>query len=324
MEIHQVQLPLGHRGGVGVDGAVHHVQPVVKVKEGVAQLMHLLGGVGGGVKIDVLRRTHQGLPDEIGDVGGRQVGVRILGQNLGHLANIGDVAQTDELLRRRLQKFMLHLNALQIAVDIALAVAAKPHGRLSVQQLIARLQMNHRPVVIVHGLGHVKIHPAQYVHHLNDGVQIDHCVAVHVKAGQLLHVAAQGIDAVAAVVFAAPVHAVQLSVVPLHVDDGIPGDADKIQLVAHRVQLAHHDGVGVAGAVVVAGQQDGVNAVLALGVKGAALVVLGLDPCGAGPGAGRRLGRLRRQGRRPLPEPVGPRCQSRRQHHSTQGDPGNL
>ena len=218
---------------------------------------------------------------------------------------------------------MLDLYPLQIPVYIAVSVAAQADGVVAVQQLIAGLEMYHRAVVIVHLKGHVKIYAPHQVHYLYYRLQIHHRITVHVKAYELFHVAAQGVNAVAAVVYCAPVHAVELAIVPLHVNYGVPGDTDKIYGMAYRIYLSHHDSVGISGAVVIARQEYGIYPILALGVKGGAFVLLG-GAQGCGPGAGLRLGHdgPRLYLRRPLPEHIAAYGQRRRQRNSSQRNPG--
>ena len=103
---------------------------------------------------------------------------------------------------------MLDLYALQVPVHVARPVAAQADGVIAAEQLVARLKMDDRAVVVVHLKGHVEIHAPHQVHHLYHRFQVHHGVAVHVKAYELFHVAAQSVYAVAAVVYCAPVDAV--------------------------------------------------------------------------------------------------------------------
>ena len=117
-------------------------------------------------------------------------------------------------------------------------------------------------VFIVHGLGHVKPDAAHQIHHVHKHVQVDHRVAVHIEADQVSDLGFQPVDGHAAGIGGAGVDGVDLSHVPIQVDKGVPGNAHKVHGMIHRVKPAHDNGVGVAVAVVIAHQQDGIAVLL--------------------------------------------------------------
>ena len=119
-----------------------------------------------------------------------------------------------------------------------------------------------RGIVVVHGHGDLEVHAAEQVHRPDQVLQIQHGVAVRLKAGEHADVAAQRVDAVAALQAVAPVDGVHLPHLPVGVDERIPGDADKVEAVRPRVQPAEEERIRIAVAVVVSYQKQGVNAAL--------------------------------------------------------------
>ena len=130
---------------------------------------------------------------------------------------------------------------------------------------------------------------------------------------------AQGVNAGTAVVFGAPVHGVDFPHGPVYIDKGISGDAYKVHFMLLGVNAADHDGVGVAVTVVVAHEKNGINAVLPLGVKGQAGILLpGLFALSGGNGLRRRRHRLQIRGA--FPEHV--KAEQPDKHHSQHADKG--
>ena len=157
---------------------------------------------------------------------------------------------------------MLHIYPVKVTVHIAVAEAHKPHGLLAVKELIARLKVDDRAAVIIQALRDIVPYPAHCVDRLYKGGQVEHGVAVHVKARQLAHMAAQRLDAVVAVVARAPIDAVDLPHGSVDIDERVARDANGVESMAHGVELCDHDGVGIAGAVVIADEENGIHPVL--------------------------------------------------------------
>ena len=93
-----------------------------------------------------------------------------------------DIPKRNELLGAGGQKGLLHLDAAHVAGDIGRAVAAQTHALVTVQQLVARLEVDIeilRGVLIVHSKRDVEVHAAHSVDRFDESVQPDHGVAVH-------------------------------------------------------------------------------------------------------------------------------------------------
>ena len=184
---------------------------------------------------------------------------------------------------------MLHIYPVKVTVHIAVAEAHKPHGLLAVEQLIARLKVDDRAAVIIQALRDIVPYPAHRVDRLYKGGQVEHSVAVNIKARQLAHMAAQRLDAVVAVVARAPIDAVDLPHGRVDIDEGVARDAHGVESMAHGVELCDHDCICIAGAVVIADEEDGIHSVLTARAEGRAA----LHPAARGRRTLRRT-RLRR------------------------------
>ena len=272
MKIHEVEHALRHGRRIRVYTFVDYIQPVVQVYEGVAKILHHGRSVRRGVEVYILAAAHQQLTGKIRHIGRGHVRVHAAGQNINDLRRVRDIAKTQELIGRGLKEVVLHVYTVKVAIDITVAEAAQTHGLLSVKQLVARLEVYYRTAVVVQAFRHIEPYPAELVHGLNEGVQIEHRVAVYVKADQLLYMAAQRLAAVITVVARAPVDAVDLSDRRVHIYERVPRYAHDVECVTHHIQFCHHYRVGIAGTVVVADQKHCIYPVLTLGVKGCALI----------------------------------------------------
>ena len=142
-----------------------------------------------------------------------------------------------------------------------MAEADHPHGVGTVEVLDALFEMDAEVlngIVIVHVDGHIEIHAADGLHQRLKAGQIHGNGVVHRDAQLVGHhlcqlghaaLAEGGVDLVG---FSIP-HGL-----------GVTGDADAVDVAVHSVHSYQNVGVAVAVAVVRAGDQNGVEAALAL------------------------------------------------------------
>ena len=125
-----------------------------------------------------------------------------------------------------------------------------------------------RGVVVMHGAGHVEIHAAEQIHGGDQVLQIQNGIVVRLKPAQHPDVPLERVDAVPALQAVGPVDGVYFAQLPVGVDERVARDVDRMQRVRGCVEPAEQDGVGVAVAVVVAHQQQGIDAARLLGHGG--------------------------------------------------------
>ena len=142
-------------------------------------------------------------------------------------------------------------------------------------------------VVVVHVTGDVEVHPVHGVDQTLEAVEVHGHIVVDGNADEVGDHVLEPVDALRGV------DAVDLGELP------VPRDGDHAHLLVLGVIAHHHDGVGVAAALVGGGQQEGVEALLPHQGRGGgegALVLLGVGVVRPG----RLLGHRRGGGRRLL------------------------
>ena len=234
-----------------------------------------------------------------------------------------DVSQLDELIRTGLHKCVLGFDPAVISRDIADPIAAEGHRVNAVQMLHSRRQIDVAFVAqdilvhVFHLFRHVKVHAAQLVDDLHEGVQIQHRIAVRCKARQPVDLLQQRVNPVPAPVQRAGIDGVDLAHFRIRVRDGIPRNADKVHFMLYRIESSHQDRVGAPAHLVQPDQQHGIDTILPAVLKRGSLRhrFRGRSWSGSGHGlrarrgfdSGRHFFRLHRQRWRFLPQQIGSR-----------------
>ncbi|KAF5052685.1 hypothetical protein DSECCO2_406180 [anaerobic digester metagenome] len=182
-------------------------------------------------------------------------------KNLGKLRNLGQIGGPKRLLGHSLQKVLLGFHPADILAAIARAVvivAETNHlqGLCPGQVLHSGVEVNGQVldrVVIIHVDGHVKIHAANGVHQGGKRFQADLHGVVHRDAqllgkrgGHLIHAA----DVICGV---------ELVVLAINLDLGVPGDVHPVDLSGPGIHRHQNVGVAAAVSVIHAGNQDRVK-----------------------------------------------------------------
>ena len=177
------------------------------------------------------------------------------------------------LPERRGDERPLHLDAPKVGCCVAGAEARDLHGLLAVQMLPPGLQIDIQPlrgVRVVHIDRHIERDAAHQIDQLLKHAQIDHGVAVRLKADDLRHAQQQllhpGLSA------AGPaVGGVDLRDRILAVDQRVARDGDEMNGLFRAVNVQQQHGVGTVAALVRACDEDGRAAFFAGGKRGLAL-----------------------------------------------------
>ena len=106
-------------------------------------------------------------------------------------------------------------------------------------------------IVVVHIIGHVKLHAAQCVHDLADGLPLHRHIEIRDDAGEISHLLLQPFDAPGG-----GVHRVDLFDLPGHVDHSIPWNVDAVhRAVGHVIGHQNH-GIRISAAAGILPQQQ--------------------------------------------------------------------
>ena len=288
---HEVQLVELDILQVGVEVGVHHLQGLVGdgghvgllIAHSAAVHPRALTGQGHEVYIVHAQATQNGLLGKPGDVVHRQgaPGIHIVEKDLGQSGNLIHRHVVQAGLDNGLQEVLLGLDAAQVAVGIAavnnqlavfdlvvLTPAQQLHGLVAVDLLRTGLQVNVEvlgAVVIIHVVGHIEPHRADGIHQLAHGLPLHHHGEVRLEADQVGDLLLQIVDTVLVIVGGPVIDGVDLLDIPRHVDHGITGDVQHVELLIGNVVGHDHDGVGVAAAAgITAYHQEGVKFLLAV------------------------------------------------------------
>ncbi|CDB30055.1 unknown [Firmicutes bacterium CAG:137] len=156
------------------------------------------------------------------------------------------------------EKLALHVHPAQVLVSVALPEANQAHGLVSVQLLLALLQVDIEVlggVFIEHIHGDVELHPAHQVHHIHEGVQGDQHIAVRPVTDDVRYIVQKGLHTLLTAIVAT-VGGVQLGVAAGGcMGQGVPGQAHQGDSLLPGVQIQEHHGVG-SGAFLVGAAQE--------------------------------------------------------------------
>ena len=106
-------------------------------------------------------------------------------------------------------------------------------------------------IVVVHIIGHIKLHAAQCVHDLADGLPLHRHIEVWDDAGEIAHLLLQPFDA-----SGGSVYRIDLFDLPGYVDHGVPWNVDAVHRAVRHVIGHQNHGIRISAAAGILPQQQ--------------------------------------------------------------------